>query len=232
MELLRLEQVFKIYKEGDVEAVALRGANLSVESGSSLSIVGRSGAGKSTLLHLIGGLMVPSAGKILIDGQDIGRLNEAERSEFRRQNVGIVYQDNNLIAFLTALENVELPLRLEGKTQVRRRAKELLGALGLENRLHHKGAFLSGGERQRVAIAVALANNPRLLLADELTGELDSRTADAVMTSLTEFCSDLGNTLIVVTHNPSVAKRTQRQVRLHDGLFIDDQENAREVHYA
>lgn len=232
MELLRLEKVFKIYKEGDVEAVALRGASLSVESGSSLSIVGRSGAGKSTLLHLIGGLMVPSAGKILIDGQDIGRLNEAERSEFRRQNVGIVYQDNNLIPFLTALENVELPLRLEGRSQVRHRAKELLEALGLESRLHHKGAFLSGGERQRVAIAVALANNPRLLLADELTGELDSRTAEAVMMRLTEFCSDLGNTLIVVTHNPSIAKSTQRQVRLHDGLFIDDQENAVEVHYA
>ena len=219
MDILKLEKVFKIYKEGEVEAVALRGANLNVDSGASLAILGRSGSGKSTLLHLVGGLGLPSAGRVVVAGSELSRMDEAERADFRRKNIGIVYQSDNLIPFLTAQENVELPIRLAGGKRAGARAKELLSELGLGKRLHHKGAFLSGGERQRVAIAIALANQPRILLADELTGELDTRTADEVMTTLTRLCTDQGHTLILVTHNPNIAQRAQTQALLLDGVF-------------
>lgn len=226
MEIMSLNKVFKIYKQGEVEAVALRGASLSIESGTTTAILGRSGSGKSTLLHLIGGLITPTAGKISIDGQVISQMNEAERADFRRKNIGIVYQSDNLVPFLSAQENVELPIRLAGGKKAGARAKELLAELGLGQRLHHKGAFLSGGERQRVAIAVALANQPRILLADELTGELDSQTAEAVMASLKALCSALGNSLIIVTHNPQVAQTVNQRFYLEDGEFMAHQEAA------
>lgn len=219
MEMLRLQSVFKIYKTGSVEAVALRGANLSVEAGASLAIIGRSGSGKSTLLHLAGGLGVPSAGKVFVSDTLLSDMDERARADYRRRNIGIVYQADNLIPFLTAQENVELPIRLVGGKRPAARARELLSQLGLGMRLHHKGAFLSGGERQRVAIAMGLANEPRLLLADEPTGELDSRTADEVMSALTQLCTDRGNTLILVTHNPEIARRARQQVLLVDGSF-------------
>lgn len=220
MDIISIEKVFKIYKEGEVEAVALRGASLVVPSGSSTAILGRSGAGKSTLLHLIGGLSTPSAGRISVAGDEISHMDESARADFRRKNIGIVYQSDNLVPFLSAQENVELPIALAGGKHAASRAKELLVELGLGKRLAHRGAFLSGGERQRVAIAVALANRPRLLLADELTGELDSHTADAVMDLLTRLSAATGTTLVIVTHNPQVAARADAQVSLVDGEFL------------
>src|SRR5215208_3094821 len=221
MEILSLQNLYKIYKEGDIETVALRDASLTVQPGEFIAITGRSGAGKSTLLNLVGGLSTPSAGKVVINGTDITRLDESERSAFRRENIGIMYQTDNLIPFLSALENVMLPMQLAGRKDSKARAQQLLREVGLGERLNHKPGMLSGGERQRVAIAVALGNEPRLLLADELTGELDSVTADRVMELLGELNKTHHLTLVIVTHNTNVAKRARRQVRIVDGQLFE-----------
>lgn len=223
---LVIQDVFKIYKEGDVETVALRGASLTVRKGEFVAIGGRSGSGKSTLLSLIGGLAVPSAGRIIVEDTDLSRLNESQRAAFRGKHIGIVFQADNLISFLSASENVALPMTLAGKHRARAQAESLLQQVGLGERLHHHPNQLSGGERQRVAIAVALANNPGILLADELTGELDSATADSIMNLLKKLNDELGLTLIVVTHNPIVAARAQRQVRILDGQLTEEGEVA------
>ena len=223
---LVIQDVFKIYKEGDVETVALRGASLTVRKGEFVAIGGRSGSGKSTLLSLIGGLAVPSAGRIIVEDTDLSRLNESQRAAFRGKHIGIVFQADNLISFLSASENVALPITLAGKHRARAQAESLLQQVGLGERLHHHPNQLSGGERQRVAIAVALANNPGILLADELTGELDSATADSIMNLLKKLNDELGLTLIVVTHNPIVAARAQRQVRILDGQLTEEGEVA------
>ncbi len=219
---LVIQDVFKIYKEGDVETVALRGANLTVQRGEFVAIQGRSGSGKSTLMNLIGGLAIASAGRIIINETDLSRLNEGQRAAFRRQHVGIVFQSDNLIPFLTASENVVLPMNLQGHENAHRRAVSLLTEVGLAERLHHRPNQLSGGERQRVAIAVALANEPDLLLADELTGELDSTTSDSIMALLKRLNVERGLTLIVVTHNPTVAARAGRQVQISDGQLSEE----------
>jgi len=221
MEALLLNNLYKIYKEGVIETVALRGAELKVDSGEFVAITGRSGAGKSTLLNLIGGLATPSAGQVVIDGEDITRMNEGERAAFRRDQIGIVYQMDNLIPFLSALENVMLPMQAAKRSDSKTRAMQLLDEVGLKERLNHKPAQLSGGERQRVAIAVALANEPSLLLADELTGELDSQTADKVMDILGGLNANRKLTLVVVTHNKTVAARARRQVKIADGKMIE-----------
>ena len=221
MEALLLNNLYKIYKEGVIETVALRGAELKVDSGEFVAITGRSGAGKSTLLNLIGGLAIPSAGQVVIDGEDITRMNEGERAAFRRDHIGIVYQMDNLIPFLSALENVMLPMQAAKRSDSKTRAMQLLDEVGLKERLNHKPAQLSGGERQRVAIAVALANEPSLLLADELTGELDSQTADKVMDILGGLNANRKLTLVVVTHNKTVAARARRQVKIADGKMIE-----------
>ncbi len=221
MEMLSLHDLYKIYKEGDIETVALRGANLAIQPGEFAAITGRSGAGKSTLLSLIGGLALPSAGQVVINGTDIARLDEAERAAFRRETIGIVYQADNLIPFLTALENVMAPLQLASQRNPAQRARTLLAEVGLSERLDHWPAMLSGGERQRVAIAIALANNPKILLADELTGELDSVTADKVMELLGNLNAALHLTLIIVTHNRNVAARAQRQIKIDDGQLFE-----------
>jgi ABC-type lipoprotein export system ATPase subunit len=221
MEALLLNNLYKIYKEGVIETVALRGAELKVDSGEFVAITGRSGAGKSTLLNLIGGLATPSAGQVVIDGEDITRMNEGERAAFRRDQIGIVYQMDNLIPFLSALENVMLPMQAAKRSDSKSRAIQLLEDVGLKERLNHKPAQLSGGERQRVAIAVALANEPSLLLADELTGELDSQTADKVMDILGALNISRKLTLVVVTHNKTVAARARRQVKIADGKMYE-----------
>lgn len=221
-----IRDVFKIYKEGDVETVALRGINLSVAQGEFVAITGRSGSGKSTLLSLLGGLAVPSAGRLIIQGSDLARLNEGQRAAFRREHIGIVFQADNLIPFLTARENVALPMNLAGVHNARAQAKILLREVGLGERLNHRPNQLSGGERQRVAIAVALANEPELLLSDELTGELDSATADSIMNLLKTLNTTRGLTLIVVTYNPIVARRSQRQVHILDGQLSEEKEMA------
>ena len=223
MEALSLQGLYKIYKEGDIETVALRDANLTIQPGEFVAITGRSGAGKSTLLNLIGGLSSPSAGKVILNGTDITRLNESERSAFRSKSIGIVYQTDNLIPFLSAFENVRMPMQLAGRQDVAARARKLLTEVGLAERLGHKPGMLSGGERQRVAIAVALANEPKLLLADELTGELDSVTADRVMELLGQLNAAHNLTLVIVTHNKSVAARAHRQVKIVDGQLFESE---------
>ena len=221
MEALLLNNLYKIYKEGVIETVALRGAELKVDSGEFVAITGRSGAGKSTLINLIGGLATPSAGQVVIDGDDITRMNEGERAAFRRDQIGIVYQMDNLIPFLSALENVMLPMQAAKRSNPKTRAVQLLEEVGLMERLNHKPAQLSGGERQRVAIAIALTNEPSLLLADELTGELDSQTADKVMDILGALNMSRKLTLVVVTYNKTVAARARRQVIIADGKMYE-----------
>ncbi|HEV2011688.1 MAG TPA: ABC transporter ATP-binding protein [Candidatus Limnocylindria bacterium] len=214
--LVRVRDVFKIYREGDVETVALRGANLDIERGTVTSLVGRTGSGKSTLLTLIAGLQRPSAGQILLDGRDVGRLDEDERSRIRATRIGIVFQSGNLIPFLTARENVEAVSPYAGHRE-RAHAQELLESVGVANLADRLPRQLSGGEAQRVAVAVALANAPDLLLADELTGELDSATADQIVGLLLRLQAERGLTILLVTHNPDVAARAQRMLVVSDG---------------
>jgi len=228
MEALSLQSLYKIYKEGEIETVALRDASLNVQPGEFIAITGRSGAGKSTLLSLVGGLATPSAGKVVIHGTDITRLNERERAEFRREKIGIIYQTDNLIPFLSALENVSLPMQLAGRKDSQKRAIQLLGEVGLSERMNHKPNMLSGGERQRVSIAAALVNEPELLLADELTGELDSSSADKVMELLGALNTSHKLTLVIVTHIKNVAARAKRQVKITDGQLLES--DAAHVH--
>lgn len=216
--LVRLKDVFKIYKEGETETVALRGASMDLPRGRLTSLVGPSGSGKSTLLSLVAGLTSASAGQVLMDGTDISRLNESERARLRAKRIGLVFQSGNLIPFLTAIENVELAMRLAEKKNRRGRAGELLESVGLGKRLHHRPAQLSGGESQRVSVAVALANDPDLLLADELTGELDSKTAEQVLDLLSGEWRRRELTILLVTHNPELAARADYRLRLVDGL--------------
>jgi putative ABC transport system ATP-binding protein len=198
--------LFKIYKEGTVETVALRGTNLELIRGQVTSLMGPSGSGKSTLISLLAGLTLPSAGQVLFDGDDITRLDEAHRARLRSQRIGIVFQSGNLA------------VKLAGGKRAGRRAKSLLKELGLEARLHHRPRQLSGGEAQRVAIAVALVNEPELLLADELTGELDSATAEQVMELILEVWRQRNLTVLLVTHNTQVAALAQQKLALIDGM--------------
>jgi ABC-type lipoprotein export system ATPase subunit len=221
--LLRLRDVFKIYREGSTETVALRGANLELPRGHLTSMVGPSGSGKSTLLSLIAGLTLPSAGQVILDGQDISRLDETARGKLRAERIGVVFQSGNLIPFLSALENVQLARSLSDRRwRGVAPARQLLDEVGLGTRLHHLPRQLSGGEAQRVAVAVALANDPDLLLADELTGELDSAPAEQVMEVLTEAWRGRQLTILMVTHNPELAARADHRLRLVDGLVISE----------
>ncbi|PKN88394.1 MAG: hypothetical protein CVU46_01110 [Chloroflexi bacterium HGW-Chloroflexi-8] len=229
MDTLQLQELYKIYKEGDIETVALRGASLTVQPGEFVAITGRSGAGKSTLLHIMGGISIPSAGRVLINGSYIAKMSESERTVFRRRQIGVVFQTDNLVPFLTALENIMLPIQLAGRKNCAHEARTLLFEVGLQNRANHKPGMLSGGERQRVAIAVALANRPNLLLADELTGELDTATADQVMELLAGLNSEHKLTLIVVTHNKVVAARANRQVHITDGQLTESTGTVRSI---
>lgn len=217
--LVELKDVFKIYKEGATETVALRGASLQLPRGRTTSLVGPSGSGKSTLLSLVAGLAVPSAGQVLVGGTDISRLDESQRARLRAERIGVVFQSGNLIPFLSAIENVELAMTIAGKRLgVRQSAHSALNELGLGSRIHHRSTQLSGGEVQRVAVAVALANAPDLLLADELTGELDSATADHVMATLAAAWSARELTVLLVTHNSELAARADHRLKLVDGL--------------
>jgi ABC-type lipoprotein export system ATPase subunit len=214
--------LFKIYKEGATETVALRGADVDVGVGEFVSLVGPSGSGKSTLLSILGGLILPSAGSVLMDGRDITRIDESGRAELRAARAGIVFQKGNLVPFLSALENVELAMRVHHRQRGDgARARTLLGELGLQRRMHDRPRRLSGGEAQRVAIAVALANQPEILLGDEVTGELDSGTAGSVMELLQRIQREQGLALLLVTHNPEIAARADRRLAIVDGLVED-----------
>ena len=218
--LVQVRDVFKIYKEGLIETVALRGASLDLPRGQLTSLVGPSGSGKSTLISLLAGLALPSAGQIVIGGQDVTRLDERQRARLRAERIGLVFQSGNLIPFLSALENVKMAIRLRGRPGSAARAHELLGEVGLGKRLHHRPRQLSGGEVQRVAVAVALSNEPEVLLADELTGELDSATAEQVMGVLAEVWRQRRLTILLVTHNVELAARADHRLRLIDGLVL------------
>ncbi|HLZ72796.1 MAG TPA: ABC transporter ATP-binding protein [Dehalococcoidia bacterium] len=215
------EDLFKIYKIADLEVVALRGLDLRVEPGELMAIVGASGSGKSTLLNILAGLDVPSAGRCYIGGRDLLAMSDAELIDYRRSQVGFVWQQTgrNLIPYLNARENVAVPLTLSGvgRAKARARATELLDAVGLAPRMHHRPEQLSGGEQQRVAIAVALANEPPLLLADEPTGELDSIGADDVFRVLADLNERMKVTIVIVTHDDAIAERVNRVVTIRDG---------------
>jgi len=216
--MIRLEQVSKIYILGSSTVYALRDVDLEVERGEFLAVMGPSGSGKSTLLHLIGGLDLPSRGRLLWDGRDLAALSEAELARWRGEHVGFVFQTFQLIPTLTAQENVELPLLLRGipPGERRRRAHERLEEVGLGARAHHKPAELSGGEQQRVALARALAVDPAIILADEPTGNLDSSSGEEILQMLKRL-NARGKTIVLATHNPEASKYATRVVHLKDG---------------
>ena len=217
--VLRLEGIRRTFRQGEVNLEVLRGATVRLERGEVVALVGPSGAGKSTLLHIAGLLERPDAGGIVIDGVACEKSSEAERTRTRRRKLGFVYQFHHLLPEFSALENVALPQRIAGRrpAEAKARARELLERLGLGGRLTHRPARLSGGEQQRVAIAVALANRPTVLLADEPTGELDSATSTEVFGLLRRVNEELGTTIVVVTHDPLVSERVQRTVAIRDG---------------
>ena len=213
----------KTYMLGKVPVEALRGVNLKVESGEFLAILGPSGSGKSTLLNLIGALDKPSGGKLMIEGVDVSTLNDNQLTDIRRR-IGFVFQFFNLIPRFTALDNVELSLSIANvpKAERRKRAEQLLETVGLKERMHHKPAELSGGQQQRVAIARALGNNPRFLLMDEPTGNIDSKTAHEVIELIRNLNEEKGVTIIMVTHDQHLAKEAKRTVQVFDGVITSD----------
>jgi ABC-type lipoprotein export system ATPase subunit len=213
------DNLVRIFKVADLEVVALQGLDLLVDRGEMIAIVGASGSGKSTLLSILGGLDVPSAGRAVVAGHDLTAMGRRERTHYRRKVVGFVWQQTarNLLGYLTALENVELPMLLDGRRGARERARELLAMVGLAERADHRPDRLSGGEQQRVAIAVALANDPAVLLADEPTGELDTTTAAEIFALLRRVNAELGTTIVIVTHDALVAEQVQRTVAIRDG---------------
>lgn len=219
--LVVCDNLVKIYKIADLEVVALQGLDLAIGKGELLAIVGSSGSGKSTLLNILGGLDRPTAGRVSVGGQDLLKLGERELTRYRREKVGFVWQQTsrNLIPYLTAQENVELPMLMAGKSPrlAKGWAQELLDAVGLSERRQHRLAQLSGGQQQRVAIALALANDPALLLADEPTGEMDSATARLIWDSFRRLNARFGLTTVIVTHDPKIAQEVDRVVSIRDG---------------
>jgi ABC-type lipoprotein export system ATPase subunit len=222
--LMEARDLFHIYRETEVETVALRGASLDLRPGSWTSLMGPSGSGKSTLVHVLAGLLEPNGGSVMLDHRDITRLPAPERARLRRTRIGLVLQRDNLHPLLDIAGNVALPLRLDGRGagEARERVEELLDAVGLLDWRHHASGELSGGEAQRVALAVALAPRPRILLADEPTGELDETTAARVLDLLEELRAGGGAAILTVTHNPQVAERAQRRLLMRDGVVVDD----------
>jgi putative ABC transport system ATP-binding protein len=221
--ILSVKQLTKTYKTGERLLTVVKEISFSISEGSTCSIVGPSGSGKTTLLGLCAGLDRPSSGTVILNGIDLSVLSEDNLAEMRNQHVGFVFQAFQLIPTLTALENVMVPLELRGEAQTGRRAVELLRQVGLEERLHHYPAQLSGGEQQRVALARAFINRPKLLFADEPTGNLDAETSQRIIHLLFELNEAFGTTLIVVTHDFELAGRTQRVLKLRGGLVVSDE---------
>jgi putative ABC transport system ATP-binding protein len=223
--LLQANDLKKTYSRGEQAVDALRSVSLTLNAGEFVSIMGPSGSGKSTFLHLIGGLDRPSSGSISLQGQEIQKYSDAELSQFRRRSLGFIFQFFNLLPTLTALENVALPLLLDGKkiAEVAPKAQELLDWMGLKNRAEHRPHQLSGGEMQRVAIARALVSNPALILADEPTGNLDSKTGASVLELLQRMVKERGHTLMMVTHDLKAARYGTRLVCLRDGMLESDE---------
>ncbi len=223
--------LIKVYKAGELEVQALRGLSVTVANGELVALIGPSGSGKSTFLNIIGGLDRATAGYIGVMGSELIQLNASQLVEFRRKTVGHVFQNMNLIPTLTAAENVELPMAALGvkKDSRRKRVEELIGVVGLKDRMNHKPGELSGGEQQRIALAAALANDPPLILADEPTGELDTENALIVVNYLVKANRELGKTIIMVTHDPRVARAASRILRIQDGVIATDVAPSEEV---
>ncbi|XOA42961.1 MAG: ABC transporter ATP-binding protein [Candidatus Nealsonbacteria bacterium] len=229
--LIKLENVWKIYQLGEVELTVLKGISLEVFPGAFVTIMGPSGSGKSTLLHIIGCLDIPTKGKVFLEGQDVAELSEDELAQIRGQGVGFVFQQFNLIHNLNALENVMLPMIFQGVAENKRvdRAKKLLASINLGKRIFHRPGELSGGERQRVAIARALSNDPKIIVADEPTGNLDSTTGKMIMEILIDLHKKEKKTIVVVTHDPHIAEYTEEVINIKDGQIVANHETAGKV---
>ncbi len=219
--ILKTENLWKVYRQGKVEVPALRGVNVDVPPGEFLSVMGPSGCGKSTLLHVIGGLASPTRGRVLLDGNDLSALSDAERTRLRRHKVGFVFQRFNLLPTLNARDNIALAQHIHGDGFDPHRFEVVSSMLGLSGRLTHKPSELSGGEQQRVAIARAIINEPKIVLADEPTGNLDSKSSDNVLAMLRQLNRDLGQTIVMITHNPDAAAYGHRVIHMRDGLVVD-----------
>lgn len=219
MSILKTEELKKYYGSRENEVHALNGVNFSVEEGEFVSIVGTSGSGKSTLLHMLGGLDRPTSGKVFVDGKDIFSLKDEELTIFRRRKIGFVFQSYNLVPVLNVYENIVLPIELDGNKVDKGYVKELINTLGIKEKLDNLPNQLSGGQQQRVAIARALAAKPAIVLADEPTGNLDSRTSQDVLGLLKVTGDKFGQTIVMITHNPELAQLADRIVRIEDGLI-------------
>ena len=220
MTILETQGLTKIYGSGETAVHALRGVDLTVENGEFVAIVGTSGSGKSTLLHMLGGLDRPTAGKVLVDGQDIFALKDEALTIFRRRRIGFVFQSYNLVPMLSVYENIVLPIQLDGAKVDEDYVREVIRTLGLSDRLHSLPNQLSGGQQQRVAIARALATKPAIVLADEPTGNLDSKTSQDVLGLMKVTSQRFGQTMVMITHNEEIAQLADRVVRVEDGRVV------------
>lgn len=220
MEILRVENLSKVYGKGDTAVKALDGVSFSVQKGEFLAIIGPSGSGKSTLLHILGGVDVPSAGKVYIDNVDVYAQDETNLAIFRRRQIGLIYQFYNLIPVLNVEENITLPLLLDGRKVDPNQLNSLISTLGLGGRLGHLPNQLSGGQQQRVSIGRALMNNPAIVLADEPTGNLDSRTSQDVLSLMKVTGQKFAQTMVMITHNEEIAQMAGRIVRIEDGRIV------------
>ena len=222
MKILEVKDLRKIYGKGETLVKALNGVSFLVEKGEFLAVVGTSGSGKSTLLHMMGGLDIPTGGTVLIDGKDLSSMKEEELTIFRRRNIGFVFQNYNLVPVLNVYENVVLPIELDGEEPDKKYVEEIIETLGIKDKIYNLPNQLSGGQQQRVAIARALASKPAILLADEPTGNLDSRTSQEVLGLLKLTNSRFSQTIVMITHSEELAQLCDRIIRIEDGRILED----------
>jgi putative ABC transport system ATP-binding protein len=223
-EIFELKDVWKVYCMKGVETNALRGVNVVIKKGEYAAILGPSGSGKSTLMHVMGCLDTPTKGRVFIEGREVSQMSDDELAKIRREKIGFVFQAYNLIPGLTAVENIALPMRFagHGRGESQRRAKELLKRVGLKERMSHKPNEMSGGEQQRVAIARSMVNNPDVILADEPTGNLDTKSGREILELLESLHKNMGKTIVIVTHDIKLARRSPREIKMIDGRIVND----------